>query len=281
MTTDRATDRELVDLLDAVWASMADGTAGISEEQWKTETECPGWTVQDNLVHITALEAMSIGKDLPLADVPDDLPHVKNDFGKQNERWIASRRSWTGADALAEFRAVTAERVDGLRALDAAGFGADSWTPQGPGTVRDLLPFRVFDSWVHEQDIRRALGRPGDLDSAAAAYVLGMMAQPMAFVVGKKVGAPDGSTVVFSLQGPLARDLVIAVAGGRASPVDTATDDTATDDPAVTITMATETFTRLAAGRIDPGAAIAGGDVTFTGDAALGRRVVHEMNYLF
>ena len=46
----------------------------FTEEQWKTETECPGWTVQDNLVHITALEAMSIGKDLPLADLPDDLP---------------------------------------------------------------------------------------------------------------------------------------------------------------------------------------------------------------
>lgn len=271
-----ATDHELVDMLDAVWISVEDATGGISEDQWKTGTECPGWTVQDNVVHITALEAMSIGKDLPLAELPDDLPHVKNDFGRKNEEWIESRRSWSGADALAEFHTITRERIEGLRALDDAGFGADSWTPQGPGTVRDLLPFRIFDSWVHEQDIRRALGAPGDLDSAAAAHALGMMAKPMAFVVGKKAGAPDGAVVVFSLRGPLARDLVVAVDGGRASLV-----DTPTGEPTVTIAMGTETFARLAAGRIDVDATVAAGDVTFTGDAALGRRVVDNMNYLF
>jgi uncharacterized protein (TIGR03083 family) len=271
-----ATDHELVDMLDSVWASIADCTAGLTEEQWKTGTECPGWTVQDNVVHVTALEAMSIGKNLPLADIPDDLPHVKNDFGRQNERWIESRRSWTGADVLREFRRVTAERIDGLRALDTDGFDVDSWTPQGPGTVRDLLPFRIFDSWVHEQDVRRALGTPGDLDSAAAAHVLGMMEKPMAFVVGKKVGAPEGSTVVFSLRGPLARELVITVAGGRAAVV-----EAAPSEPAVVITTGTETFERLATGRIDAPDAIAAGDVTFTGDDALGRRVVENMNYMF
>jgi uncharacterized protein (TIGR03083 family) len=271
-----ATDLELVDMLDEVWLSIEQCTAGLTEEQWKTATECPGWTVQDNLVHIAALEAMSIGKDLPLSDVPDDLPHIKNDFGRQNERWIESRRSWSGADAFAEFHTITRERIDGLRALDDAGFGADSWTPQGPGTVRDLLPFRIFDSWVHEQDIRRALGMPGNLDSASAAHALGMMAKPMAFVVGKKAGAPDGASVVFSLQDPLARDLVIVVEGGRA-----ALTDAPAAHPTVTITLGTETFARLAAGRIDPAATIAAGDVTFTGDEALGRRVVEHMNYLF
>ena len=42
----------------------------------------------------------------------------------------------------------------------------------------------------------------------------------MPFVVGKKVGAPDGSTVVFSLTDPLARVVAIQVADGRAKPVE-------------------------------------------------------------
>lgn len=273
-----ATDTELVDMLDEVWTSIGTVGASLTEDQWQTATECPGWTVQDNLVHITALEAMSIGKNLPVAELPEDLPHVKNDFGRTNEQWIESRRSWSGAAALAEFHDITRERIAGLRALDADGFGADSWTPQGPGTVRTLLPFRIFDSWVHEQDIRRALGMPGNLDSPSAAHALGMMAGPMAFVVGKKAGAPDGSTVVFSLQGPLARDLVIAVRDGRARIVD---DGDAGADPTVVLTMGTETFARLAAGRIDPTAAVAAGDVSFTGDDALGRRIVDNLNYLF
>jgi uncharacterized protein (TIGR03083 family) len=272
------TDIELVDMLDEVWTSIETVGAGLTEDQWKTGTECPGWTVQDNVVHITSLEAMSIGKHLPVSELPDDLPHVKNDFGRTNEQWIESRRSWSGAAALAEFHAITRERIAGLRALDDAGFGGDSWTPQGPGTVRTLLPFRIFDSWVHEQDIRRALGMPGNLDSASAAHALGMMAGPMAFVVGKKAGAPDGSTVVFSLQGPLARDLVIAVHDGRAKLVDGGDADS---DPTVVLTMGTETFARLAAGRVDPGAAVVAGDVTFTGDDDLGRRIVDNLNYLF
>ena len=103
-------------------------------------------------------------------DVPDDLPHIKNDVGRSNERWIESRRAWTGADALAEFVATTDARIAGLRDLDDEGFAADSWTPMGPGTVASLLGFRLFDSWVHEQDMRVALERPGDLDSDAARF---------------------------------------------------------------------------------------------------------------
>ena len=108
-------------------------------------------------MHITALERFILGDPLPSEDLPDDLPHVKNDIGRSNERWIESRRSWTGADALAEFVATTDARIAQLRALDDDGFAADSWTPMGPGTVAELLGFRIFDSWVHEQDMR---GRP-------------------------------------------------------------------------------------------------------------------------
>ena len=103
-------------MLDGVWASIAELGDGLDEAGWKTPTECPGWTVQDNLVHITALEAWLLGRPLPEHEVPEGLPHVKNDIGKANERWITSRREWSGADALAEFRTVTADRIALLRA---------------------------------------------------------------------------------------------------------------------------------------------------------------------
>ena len=211
-------NRQLVDMLDHVWSSTADLGRTLDETAWKQPTECPGWTVQDNLVHITALERFILGDPLPAADVPDDLPHVKNDIGTSNERWIESRRAWTGEDALEEFRVVTAARLEQLRALDDDGFRADSWTPMGPGTVADLLGFRIFDSWVHEQDMRRAVDAPGDLDSPAAAHALGMMVGVLPYIVGKKVGAPDGSTVVLSLTGPLPRTTAVEVTGGRARP---------------------------------------------------------------
>jgi predicted lipid carrier protein YhbT len=45
--------------------------------------------------------------------------------------------------------------------------------------------------------------------------------------------------------------------------------------------MTTETFARLATGRVDPDAARNAGDVTIQGDVELGARVVDNMNYLF
>src|SRR5207248_6017806 len=195
--------------------------------------------------------------------------HVKNDVGRANERFVDSRRSWAGPEALAEFLEVTADRLTQLRTFTADDFGAASWTPVGPGTVRDLLPFRVFDSWVHEQDMRRALGRPGDLDTPIAANGLDRVVNAMPFVIGKQAAAPEGATVVLSLAGPLAREVVVGVVNGRALIL-----DGVPDNPTVRLTLTTETLARLGCGRIDPLDTIAVGGVGIEGDEALGRRVV-------
>ncbi len=79
-----AANTELVDMLEQVWGSMAALGAPLDETEWKAPSECPGWTVQDNLVHITALERFILGDPLPSEDLPDNLPHVKNDIGRSN-----------------------------------------------------------------------------------------------------------------------------------------------------------------------------------------------------
>jgi uncharacterized protein (TIGR03083 family) len=273
--TDAANTR-LVDMLEQVWGSMADLGASLDEAQWKLPTECPGWTVQDNLVHITALERFILGDPLPTEAVSDDLPHVKNDTGRANERWIESRRSWSGADALAEFRAATDERIAQLRTLDDDGFSASSWTPMGEGTVADLLGFRIFDSWVHEQDMRCAVDRPGDVDSAAAEHSIDMMLGVLPYIVGKKVGAPDGSTVVLVLTGPLPGTTAVEVVDGRARPL-----AGLPENRTVTLTLASDEFARLACGRAEPAEALALGTVAVDGDVDLGGEIVRQLNYMF
>lgn len=278
MTNDEAMPENStrVDMLEHVWSSMAELGRSLDQSAWKTPTECPGWTVQDNLVHITALERFILGDPLPAEDVADDLPHVKNDIGRSNERWVESRRAWSGADALAEFVTTTDARIAQLRALDDDGFAADSWTPLGPGTVAGLLGFRVFDSWVHEQDMRRALRRPGDLDSEAARFSTGMMLDVLPYVVGKKVGAPDGSTVVLSLTGPIVTTAAVAVTDGRARRL-----DVVPDAAAVTVRLASDEYARLACGRSDPNEALTTGGVAIEGDVGLGTTLVRELNYMF
>jgi uncharacterized protein (TIGR03083 family) len=273
---DVATDDEMVVMLGAVWASIGDLGAGLTEPEWKSPTEVPGWTVQDNLAHIAGIEASLLDRPPPAHSVPDDLPHVKNDFGALNEVFVDSRRSLTGADVLAEFREVTGERIAELRAAGPDDFAADTWTPVGPGAVRDLLPFRVFDSWVHEQDMRRAVQKPGHLDGPVAELAFERIISTVPFVVGKKAGAPERATIVFEFSGPMARTFAVAVEGGRARVA-----DPAPPSPTTRIATDTETFARVATGRVAPGEALAAGRFTFEGDDALGRRVVEELNFLF
>lgn len=269
-------DHELVDTIDGVWRSIDEFGAALTEAEWKTPTELPGWSVQDNLVHLSSIEARLLGR--PWRGLPDAPggPHVLNDFGNENEKAVHSRRTWTGAEALAEFHSLTRERVDVLRALDTAGFDADAWTPMGQGTVRSMLTFRIIDAYAHEQDMRRAVAHLGGTASLAADHVLNEMAGIMPFVIGKKAAAPDGSTVVFSLGEPLARTVSIEMVDGRARLT-----DRIPDQPTTTLTMSTITFERLGFGRVDPEAALAAGDVTIDGDGDLGNRVVGAMNYMF
>jgi len=269
-------DTELVDQLEEVWHRIASFAADLTEEEWKRPTEVPGWTVQDNLTHLTDIESMIQGRTRPEHQVPEDLRHVKNDVGARNEVFVDARRNWTGADALAEFVEVTNARIAQLRGFGDAEFGAESWTPMGPGTVRDLLPFRVFDSWVHEQDMRRAVGRPGGLEGPAAEASMERIVGTAGYVIGKKVGAPDGTVVVIECTPPLARRVVIQVEHGRARVV--------SEEPtSVTVRLRTdgETYARLACGRADPAAVLAAGSMTLEGDEPLGRRIVEELNFLF
>jgi len=269
-------DLDVVDQLEEVWDRIAALGAELTEDEWKRPTDVPGWTVQDNLTHLTDLEAMIQGLARSAHAAPDGLAHVKNDAGARNEPFVDERRSWTGAAALDEFVGVTSARIVQLRALTAADFGAESWTPMGPGTVRDLLPFRVFDSWVHEQDMRTALDRPGGLTGPAAEAAMDRIVGVAGYVVGKKVAPPDGTVVVIECTAPLARAVAIGVDGGRARVL-----DAPPADPTVCIRTSGDVYARLACGRADPAAALAAGSVAIDGDAAVGRRVVEELNFLF
>lgn len=265
-------DRDLVTALASVWDSMGALGDGFAPRDWRMITDCPGWTVQDTYAHVIGIESLTMGEPEPAAE-PPTAPHVKNDIGRSNERWVHTFRACSGAEVLAKFRLVTGRRLAELHEVD---FGAPAWTPVGPGTVRDSLPFRVFDCWVHEQDVRRAVDRPGAWDTPGARMSIERMASVMPMVVGKRVAPPDGTTVELSLRGPMVRSIPIGMVDGRAQIL-----GEPRSSPTARLVMDAESFVRLACGRGDPDLILDGGAVTFEGDAALGERVARSMNFLF
>ena len=262
-------DRAFIDQLAAVWRSTAAACEDLSPDQWDTMTDCPGWTVRDQLAHVIGTESMLLGRPSP-DPAPAALAHVHNPIGEMNEAWVDARRQLPGDRVLAEFEAVTAARIAALEAMNDEQLEASTPSPVGEVPYATFMDVRVMDCWTHEQDIRRALGRPGHLEGAAPKAAIDRLVSSFGYVVGKRVGPPDGSTVVLELD--KARRIAVVMSDSRAKPTDPPA------DPTVRIRTDGETYACLAAGRWTADHAIASGRVAFSGDEALGRRVVRNMS---
>jgi len=193
-----------------------------------------------------------------------------------NEPWVRSLRGESGAELLARFRDVTARRRTALSAMAIEDWNAPTQTPAGPDSYGRFMRIRVFDCWMHEQDIRAALDRaPSAAQSsgADACVSLDEMAASMSFVVGKKGQAPDGSRVLLKLTGPLSREIRVAV-DGRAALVE----DFGGAEPTTVVTLDGLQFTRLAGGR--DLVSYRPADVEYSGDAVVGARIVENLAYV-
>ncbi len=130
-----------------------------------------------------------------------------------------------------------------------------------------LLRNRPLDVWMHEQDVRRATGRPGGLDTVQAQHTIDYLAESMGYVLAKKAGAPVGTSLSVHVEGCAPVGVEIGDDGrGRAL-------STAPVDPTVALHLDRDSFVRLAGGRCaaEPGA------VRVEGDQELGQRVLAAM----
>jgi uncharacterized protein (TIGR03083 family) len=148
-------------MIAALEAMLALGDS-LGPGDWSKPTDCPGWSVQDQFSHQCGLETSLVGRQAAYSG-PGTQPAV--DF----------RRSWTPEQVLDELRELVAERVAALRAASGSG--------------DDFLRIRVFDCWLHEQDVRCAVNRPGNLTGPVADFVVARCSMALPMIVGKRGGA--------------------------------------------------------------------------------------------
>jgi uncharacterized protein (TIGR03083 family) len=260
----------IVELLGQEWAVIDGLLAGLSDQEWSREA-LPGWNVHDVLAHIIGTERMLSGAEYPPAPGGDLGAHVRNDIGKANEAWVLALRARSHADLLADFGSVTAQRLASLRAMPAEEFNAPSWTPAGQATYARFMQIRIFDCWMHEQDIRAAVGLAGNEDGPIAAEALAEVVLALGYIVGKRGRAPDGSSVLIRLTGPVQRDLAVVV-DGRARVV-----PRIEGEPTASLSLPSSLFLRLAGGRENADAALGGIDLG--GDEGLARQLATNLAY--
>lgn len=254
------------------WHSMQELCATLTEAEWKTATACPGWSVQDNLSHIIGTER-ALGGLGGTEHKAQNMQHVKNPIGEMNEHEVDSRRNLLGAQVLNEFKEIVALRKSFFDSAPESYFTAESNTPIGRAPMAAFLSIRAMDSWVHEQDIRRAINKPGNQGSLCAELSVDRLCRTLPMVVGKRAKAPEGSVSAVRITGPVQRNIVIAVKDGRAAVIETS-DVT----PIVEIEFDSNVFNELATGRATSDQLRE--KIKIVGDVALGERVVGALNMM-
>ncbi len=261
-----------------MWRSACADVSALAKQlgadDWWLPTDCPGWSVHDVMAHNAALESELAGH-LPLrVQIDKRASHLKSPAGIYTERGVVARRERTPEELISEFDQVVAERTAQLaeEPLDDPD-GRPPITPAGiDWSWATLLRNRPLDIWVHEQDIRRAVGKPGALDSAAARHSQTRFADALGYVVAKLAAAPSGTRVLFDVTGPVSAVYAVGVdEDGRGSAVDPA--DVSEAALTVRLTLDTETFTILSAGRRDPSRL----PVKIEGEEALAARILASM----
>ena len=225
---------ELIDAVDDVLLTTLSLARDLTDADADLPTECPGWSVRDQLAHMVGLEQVLGGAPHPDIELPA-LTHVSSEIDVFMEQQVHVRRQLPLCAVADELAGLRPRRIAELHRLAAEG---DPMV-KGPFGERPLsasLPIRAFDLWAHEQDIRRAVGLPARTDCAAAEVALERS------LLGWSVALPQQLDVdvelVIAVTGPTASETRIVVGAGG---------------PIVTLTGDLAQITRWFCGRARPG----------------------------
>ena len=240
----------------------------VPREQWDLPTDLEGWTVKDNVAHTAHLEAVLAGSPEETIEVPQ-APHLTGLMSYYTEQGVLARRDRDMGSLADEIEQAVAARYAALQADPPVdGSAAPPTTPGGvPWDYLTLLSNRPLDVWMHDQDVRRAIGRPGGYDSPVARHVLATFGRALPMVVGKRLAPASGTTVRVALTDSALCWTVGVGEDGRAGPAEDGA-------PATTsVALSAEDFVVLAGGRRPPEAT----HPVIEGDQELGLRLLHSL----
>lgn len=268
-----------VEALAGTLQAVVDLGRGCRPADFDKPTSCPGWSVKDIFSHVVGVEEWLGGEPLPELEVPD-YPHIRNEFGRKVEQHVEFRRPLEGQDVVDDLEAVVAERLAWWRnpALTDETIVPG---PFGPASALAVLRMRIVDVWTHEQDLRAALGRPGDLDSPAAAIFCDVVFEQLPRIAARAALVPLDHVVILDVTGPVIGRAGVRIDKGpdgrpRGVPLYRGVSHTGHEGEhlaTTTITLSTDALARRAAGR----GAIDDVHWTYHGDESVARRVLDSL----
>ena len=264
----------VVELLRHEFAVLRELCTTLTPDQWDTPTCLPGWSVRDVLSHVIGTEAMLLGEQAPEADL-SHLTFLANPVAEANQLWVEAMRACPGREMITRLTDVTGRRLAALDAMDQADFDAPSWTPVAKDeTYGRFMRIRHYDCYLHEDDIRQALGLAARQEVADLSSALDEVETGLGYIVGRRAGLADGTRVRIVLTGPLPVTYLVEV-DGRASVV-----DELTGPPTIGLELPAMLFLRLTGGRQRLAEDVPEQEgLLFSGDEAAARRLVEHLAF--
>ena len=134
---------DLVEAFAHTTQAVIDLGHSCSDHDLALPTECPGWTVHDQISHVVGVEAWLEGHQDPRVEMPH-YEHIRNDLGKRIEYAVEVRRGRKGAEVVAELERVLAQRLSTLRS-SALTDSSIIPGPFGPDQAATVVLTRTFD----------------------------------------------------------------------------------------------------------------------------------------
>ncbi|NAS20660.1 maleylpyruvate isomerase family mycothiol-dependent enzyme [Herbidospora sp. NEAU-GS84] len=186
--------RALLDLLD-----------GLAPGDWTRPTVCPGWDVHDVVAHVLHDYArrLSGSRDGHRGGGFHEGETLPVFLARVNDEFVRAARSLSPAVLVDQIRHLgvqldaywTTTDLDAPADLDVSWAATDVPSPAWLDVAREYTEF-----WVHQQQIRDAVSRPGALGADLAEPVADTFARALPFALREVVRA-EGTSVVLKVGG--------------------------------------------------------------------------------
>jgi uncharacterized protein (TIGR03083 family) len=179
----------------------------LDDEAVATATACEGWTVRDLAVHLLGGDLFFLARNRDEYEGPNpvswpgDWAGFVTQLDEHNERWVTAGRAFslTLVCELLEFTGRLTSAFYAEVAPDAPG-EVVSWAGTDPAPWWLVAARDFTERWIHHQQIRDALERPGLNGPSFVRPVLATMMRgvPPPY---RNVDAPEGTTVAIDVTG--------------------------------------------------------------------------------
>lgn len=225
-------------------AALLELLAGLEPADWARATVCPGWAVRDVVAHVLNdyLRRISGSRDRHAGAVFANDETLPGYIARTNDEFVQAARQCSPR-VMTDLLAHLGPQLDSLWAgmdlqapaeLDVSWADPSATSPAWLDIARDYTEY-----WVHQQQVRDAVGRPG----ADGPDLLGPVVDTFLRALPNALRGedrPEGTEVRFEVTGPAGGVWAAAVTGGRWLPVPEA------GAPAATVRTDQDTLWRLA-----------------------------------